>query len=73
MVCELRQFMSPSLNDDVVSIAHVMEPAEGTIIKDGFVSQPIAVFEERIPSLLIVGNHLYTKRLVVHLSVLALV
>lgn len=66
MVCELRQLIPPSLQNDVITIAHVMEPAKGTIIKDGFMSQPIAVLEERISSLLVVGNHLNAKRFRFH-------
>lgn len=68
MVSELSQHIPPSLQNDVITITHVMEPAKGTIIKDGFMSQPIAVLEERISSLLVVGNHLNAKRFCLHLS-----
>lgn len=73
MVSQLRQLKPPSLQDDVISIAHVMEPAKGTIIKDGFMPHPIAVEEERISPILVVGNHLNAKRLLAHHFALALV
>lgn len=42
---------------DVVTIAHVVEPAYCTIGQDCFVSQSVAIHKERVASLLIVGYH----------------
>ena len=50
---------------DVVTIAHVMEPAYCTIGQNCFVSQSVAIHEERVASLLIVGYHARAN-LVVH-------
>ena len=45
---------------DIVSVTHMMEPADYSIIEDCLMSHTITVMKERIPSLLIIGYHALT-------------
>ena len=47
----------------VVTVAHVMKPADDSIIEHGFMSHSITVTKERISSLLVIGYHSLTDRL----------
>ena len=68
VVCFLRQCESPGNDDHIITIAHVMQSAQHTIVKCRFMPYTIAIHEERISPLLIVSNHSFAKRLVVHHS-----
>lgn len=46
----------------VVTVAHVMQPADNSIIEHGFMSHSVPITKERIPSLLVIGNHALTDR-----------
>lgn len=46
--------------NDVVSVAHVMESADHSIIEHCFMSHAVTVTKERISSLLVIGYHALT-------------
>ena len=54
LLCE---YVVGRADSDVITIAHVVEPAYNTIGQNCFVSHSVAIHEERVPTLLIVGNH----------------
>lgn len=49
--------MVDGTDSDVITITHVVEPAYNTIGQNCFVSQSVAIHEERVSALLIVGYH----------------
>lgn len=63
--------MTTGHDNYVVPVAHVVEPADHPIIEHGFMSHPVTVTKERIPSLLVIGYHAFTDRH--HLQVLVFV
>ena len=54
--------MTTGNDNDVVPVAHVVEPADHSIIEYRFMSHTVAVTEERISSLLVIGYHALTDR-----------
>lgn len=62
VVGSLLQMMTTGNDNYVVPVAHVMEPADHSIIEHCFVSHPIAVTKERISSLLVISYHALTHR-----------
>lgn len=71
MVGSLLKMMTTGNYNNVVTVAHVMEAADNSIIEHGFVSHAVTVTKERIPPLLVIGYHALTDRH--HQQVVALV
>lgn len=46
----------------VVTVAHVVESADDSIIEHGLMSHSVTVTKERIPPLLVIGYHALTYR-----------
>ena len=44
-------------NNDIVSIGHMMETTNHTIVEKGFVAQAVTISEKRISALLVITNH----------------
>ena len=63
VVGSLLQMMTSGNNHNVVSVAHMMESADHSIIEHCFMSHPVAVLEERISPLLVIGYHSFTDPL----------
>lgn len=63
VVGTLFKMMTTCHNNYVVTVAHVMQPADDSIIEHGFMSHAVAVTEERISPLLVIGYHSLTYRL----------
>lgn len=62
MVGTLFQMMTSGNYNNVVPVAHVMEPADNTIIEHRFVTHAVTVTKERISPLLVIGYHPSTDR-----------
>ena len=63
VVGSLLQMMTSGNYHNVVSVAHMMESADYSIIEHCFMSHPIAVTKERISPLLVIGYHALTDPL----------
>lgn len=66
MVRLLCEYVVGRADSDVITIAHVVEPAYNTIGQYRFVSHSVAIHEERVASLLIVGYHSWANLAVHH-------
>ena len=66
MICNvvgsLLEMMTTRHDNYVVTVAHVVEPADHSIIEHCFMSHAVTVTKERIPSLLVIGYHALTHR-----------
>lgn len=62
VVGSLLQMMTTGNYNDVVPVAHVVEPADNSIIEYSFMSHSVAVTKERISPLLVIGYHAFTDR-----------
>lgn len=54
-ICLLYQLMATSHKYDVIAVAHVMEAADDSIGQVSFVTADVAICEERLFALLVVG------------------
>jgi hypothetical protein len=63
VVGSLLQMMTSGNYYDVVSVAHVMQTADNSIIEHCFMSHAVTVTKERIPPLLVIGYHSLTDHL----------
>ena len=62
VVGSLLEMMTTRHDNYVVTVAHVVEPADNSIIEHCFMSHSISVTKERISSLLVIGYHALTDR-----------
>lgn len=62
VVGSLLQMMTTGNYNNIVSVAHMMETADNSIIKYGFMSHAVTVTKERISPLLVIGYHSLTDR-----------
>ena len=68
MVRLLCEYVVGRADSDIITIAHVVEPAYYTIGQYRFMSQAVAIHEERVAALLIVGYHSWANLVARHCS-----